>query len=1134
LKHQTKAASATRDESRTTDADQVGSSHKHTTAPAPALSLRLLGDFLLSSGDEVMGISSARVQSLLAYLALHRDAGQTRQQLAFLFWPDSSEAQARNNLRQLVHQLRRMWPEADRWLAVDASRMSWRREVDLGLDVDAFEDALGRADQAERAGDASAFRRALVQTVAEYRADLLPACYDDWIASDRERLRNSYARALDRTIAMFEEQDNYASAIEHAQHRLRHDPLEEDGYRQLMRLHALNDDRVSALRVYHACASMLERELAVQPSPATRRAYEGLLSVDARPLSTPALASTLVATAPLVGRRREWSQLQSIWGEASAGAARFAVLSGDAGIGKSRLAEELLMWASRQGVSTARTRAYAAEGRLSYAPVVDWLRGGSLRVAVSRIDAVSLSEVARLLPELLSERPDVPPPKPLDEQWQRQHFFQSLARAALSTSQPLLLLLDDLQWCDQETLEWLHYLLRFDSCAPLLVVGTMRTEEVGPQDPLTTLLTDLRGAGQLTEILLGPLDAAETTELGMCVAGRSLAADEARRLYDETEGQPLFVVETVRAGLAAAEPASMAETDRSTLVGMPGTSQVGRLPPKVHAVIAARLAQLSDAAREVVRLAATIGRAFSLDLLVQACDDDMDRLVGVLDELWQRRIVREHGTSSYDFSHDKIREVAYAEMSAARRSVLHRRVALALEEVSVANLDTVSAQVATHYEQGGLPAQAVPYFQRAAGLAQRVYAHAEAIRLLNKGLAQLALLPASQARDATELELQTAFALALVATRGYGAPEAMTVYRRTRELCQQLGLPPSPPILRALAIASIAHTEFQQAHELGDLLLRLATRDGDAVLLVEGHYVLGVTLFWKGALLPSRKHLEQALAHYAPARLGAHLTLYSQDPRVVCLIRLAVDLWLLGYPRQAEQREVEALQLARERSHPFSLAYAQTMRLVLWTQRHEARATAEQAEACIALCREHGMGLWLAMATIMQGWALAEQGDVVAGIAQMRKGLAAFRASGNLHLGPFVLGLLAEQYGKIGYVERGLTLVSEALAAVERTGERWYEAELYRCRGVLLFARNDAGEAEVALQRALGIARYQAAKAIELRVATSLARLWRSQARYADGCQLLEDCCAWFDDGFATRDLIEARAVLAACREQSA
>jgi predicted ATPase len=315
----------------------------------------------------------------------------------------------------------------------------------------------------------------------------------------------------------------------------------------------------------------------------------------------------------------------------------------------------------------------------------------------------------------------------------------------------------------------------------------------------------------------------------------------------------------------------------------------------------------------------------------------------------------------------------------------------------------------------------------------------------------------------------------------------MVAYRRAHELCQRLGTPASPPVLRALAIASIAHAQFQQAHGFGDHLLSLGMRDGDRVLLVEGHYVLGVTLFWMGALVPSREHLEQALAHYAPGQTAAHLSQYTQDPRVVCLIRLAIDLWLLGYPEEAIQRETEALHLARELSHPFSLAYAQVMDMLLRTLRHEAEAIAQDVDACLALSREHGMGLWLQMATVLRGWARAEQGEIESGIAEMHKGISAFRASGNVYTVPFFLGLLANQYGRIGRVERGLTLVTEALASVERTGERWYEAELHRSRGMLLLQRDEGENAEVAFQRALGVARYQRAKAIELRIAASLA-----------------------------------------------
>jgi DNA-binding SARP family transcriptional activator/predicted ATPase len=1130
LNHPTSAARG----ERRISAEQAVSPDSRATAPARPLRLRLLGDFLLIWGDEVIGVSSARIQSLLAYLALHRDAGQTREQIAFLFWPESSEAQARNNLRQLLHQLRRIWPAMDHWLTVDARRLGWRHEMDLELDVAAFEGALARADAAEGAGDAPAVREALVQAVGHYRADLLPACYEDWIARDRDQLRQSYTEALDKLVALLESQGEYRAAIAHAQERVRHDPLEEGGYRRLMRLHALNDDRVSALRVYHACSSMLERELEVQPSPATRGVYEALLSVDTRPLSPSTIVSTFVAAAPLVGRGPEWNELQTIWQEASHGKPRFLVLAGEAGIGKSRLAEELLMWASRQGVATARTRAYAAEGRLSYAPVADWLRSASLRPTLSRLEVASLSEVARLLPELLNERSDIPHPQPLTEEGQRHKFFQSLANAALCTQQPLLLLLDDLQWCDQDTLEWLHYLLRFDPGAPLLVVGTMRTDEVGPRHPLTTLLNDQRGAGQLTEISLGPLDPSETAELGMCLAGRGLDPDEASRLYDETEGQPLFVIETVRAGLAGAAQALHVEPRPSGSGDAASVSSIGRLPPRVQAVIAGRLAQLSDSARKTVSLAATIGRSFTLDLLVEASEDDMDSLVGALDELWQRRIVREHGTSAYDFSHDKIREVAYTQLSAAHRLLLHRRVARALEQVYAANLDAVSAQVATHYEQGGSPIEAVPYFQRAAGLAQGICANAEAIHLLNRGLALLTSLPPTQERDERELALQTSLGTSLVATAGYGASETLHVYKRSQELCQHLGNPPSPPVLRALAIASLAHAEFQQAHGLGDQLLSLAMRDRDPVLLVEGHYVLGVTLFWKGALGPSRRHLEQALGHYTPTRSAAHLSLYTQDPRVVCLIRLAMDLWLLGYPEQAVQKKREALQVAQQLSHPFSLAYALAWSLILETERHDANLIVQDADVCLALSRERGMALWFAQATILRGWALAELGDIEDGIAEMRTGINAFRTTGCVFFTPYFLGLLAAQYARIGRVERGLTLVSEALAAVARTGERWYEAELYRCRGELVLLRDDDVAAEAAFQRALGIARYQAAKATELRVATNLARLWQGQARYSDGRQLLEDSCGWFGEGVASPDLIEARAVLAACRQQSA
>ena len=301
--------------------------------------------------------------------------------------------------------------------------------------------------------------------------------------------------------------------------------------------------------------------------------------------------------AALIGRTAEWTQLIAAWQRASAGRPQLLVLSGEVGIGKTHLAEELLTEVGRQGIVTAIARCYAVEGELAYTPVVAWLRTKALRPALAALDAVWLTEVARLLPDLL-ERPGLPPPSPLKEDWQRQRLFEALARAVLAASQPLLLLLDDLQWCDRETLEWLHYLLRFDPQAPLLIVGTLRAEELTNEHPLQSLLATLRREGQLTQISLERLTAAESATLAAQLAGRELDEEVATRLYQDTEGNALFVVETVRLGLGAVED----QGRQGPSSGEPkehGAVQQTRLPPTIQAVITARLEQLSAQARTI-------------------------------------------------------------------------------------------------------------------------------------------------------------------------------------------------------------------------------------------------------------------------------------------------------------------------------------------------------------------------------------------------------------------------------------------------------------------------------------------------------------------------------------------------------
>lgn len=684
----------------------------HQPSP-PILHIEMLGGFRLTHGDTRLTIVDApRLQSLLAYLLLHRDAPQSRHRVAFLFWPDSPEEQALTNLRNLLYRLRHSLPEADQFIRVERSWLQWRGESAFEFDVAEFEETLDRADEA---GDRVEAQEALEQAVSIYGGDLLPGSYEDWIASERQRLREAFERALDRLIQLLEDQQDYRAAISHARRLVRDDPLRETSYRRLMRLQALVGDRAGALRTYHRCATILEQELGVEPNPGTREMYERLLAVEETPMPPRARARRTGASSRLVGRQAAWAQLRHAWRSAAGGRAHVVLISGETGIGKTRLAEELVQWAARQGIATATARCYEAEGELAYAPVASWLRTRR----VPALEQVWRSEVSRLLPELRIDQPDLPEPGPIAEPWQRRRFFEAMARAILGEDGPLLLFVDALQWCDRGTLEWLHYLVRFDQRAPLLVVGTYRADQIGDDHPLSSLVHALRHDDQLSEIELDRLSGSETRTLAEDIAGHELDPALVECLYAETEGNPLFIVETVRGRL----PEEVRELPSGGRVCLPRP-----LPSRMKEAVAARIAQLSPLSRSLAEVAAVIGREFTFDILREASDAGEERLVQGLDELWHRRIVREQGEDAYDFSHDKLREVLVADLSEARRRMLHRRAGWALERVYADDVDAVAGRIAAHYERADEPEEAIEYYQRAAEVARRMHAEAEAAR----------------------------------------------------------------------------------------------------------------------------------------------------------------------------------------------------------------------------------------------------------------------------------------------------------------------------------------------------------------------------------------------------------------------
>lgn len=324
----------------------------------------MLGEFCLTyNGVRVTAVSSSRLRTLLAYLILHRGAPQPRQPLAFLLWPDSTEAQARTNLRNLVHLLRQALPHADCCLRSQGQILLWEPHVLYALDVAEFEAGV-------KAG-------ALQMAVELYRGDLLPECYSDWVAPGRERLRQLYITALEGLVQQTEDARDYRAVLGYALRLARADPLSEAHSRRLIELQMLAGDRAAALRTYHACATTLRRELGVEPAPATQQLYARVLHGVASAAELPLGPSE--ASYALVGRRQEWTGLLGLWQSASGGSPHLALITGDVGIGKTRLAEELLSWVGRRGFPTAHAVCYAAEGSLPYSPIVPWLHSRPLR-----------------------------------------------------------------------------------------------------------------------------------------------------------------------------------------------------------------------------------------------------------------------------------------------------------------------------------------------------------------------------------------------------------------------------------------------------------------------------------------------------------------------------------------------------------------------------------------------------------------------------------------------------------------------------------------------------------------------------------------------------------------------------------
>ena len=840
-----------------------------------------------------------------------------------------------------------------------------------------------------------------------------------------------------------------------------------------------------------------------------------------------------------VGREDELRLLMNRWEHALDGEGQVALIIGEAGIGKSRLTQRF----HEQLAGTPHTWVEAAAGAFfqntPFYAVTEMLREllawrgdepaeEQLAQLETRLELVGLkpAEALPLIAPLLNlPLPAKYPPQPLAPDQQRRRLLATLVEWALGAAgvQPTVIAIEDLHWVDPSTLELLQLLVEQGATARLLLLYTARPE----------FRAQWPSRAHHTQITLNRLTSRNVrTMVEEVAAKKALSEETIATVIERTGGVPLFVEELTR---AVVESADAKLTGRA-------------IPVTLHDSLLARLDRLGPA-REVIQIGAALGSDFSYELLHAVYpipESDLQQALRTLTDaelLYVRGLAPE---ATYRFKHALIRDAAYGLLLKTRRRELHRRIANVLDQSLPAIAEAHPELLAHHYTEAALTEQAIPHWQKAGQRASQHSAHVEAINNLTRGLELLNTLPDTPLRAQQELMLQITLGPALQATKGPAAPEVERVYARARELCQQVGETPQLfPVLWGLWLYFNARGELRTARELGGRLLTLAQSLQDPVLLLQAHHALWTTSFYLGELASAHEHTEQGIALYDVQQPSSHGFLYGgHDPGACCQVLGALILWSLGYPDQALQKSNEALTLARELSHPYSLVITLACIAVFHQLRHEGQLTQRRAEAVVTLSVEQGFPFWSAWGTILQGWVLTEQGQREEGVAQIRQGLAAYRAIGGEMMRSQFLALLADVHGKMGQADEGLIALAEALAAVDKTGERRWEAELYRLKGELTLQKfqissskfsvteprplipDPQGEAEACFLKAIKIACKQQAKSLELRATMSLARLHRNAGRLDEARTMLTDIYGWFTEGFETADLKDAKALL--------
>jgi class 3 adenylate cyclase/predicted ATPase len=837
-----------------------------------------------------------------------------------------------------------------------------------------------------------------------------------------------------------------------------------------------------------------------------------------------------LALTPLIGRDEEIDLLLRRWARAKAGDGQVVLISGEAGLGKSRITAEL---EERLHVEPhLRLRYFCSPYHQDSAlfPFVDQLAraaGFALEdppaVKLQKLEALfahtappdeDFALVADLLSLPASERHPLPN---LSPQRKKERTLESLIRQIerLARPQPVVMVFEDAHWIDPTSRELLDLTVERVRSLPVLLIVTFRPEF---QPPWT-------GQPQVTMLTLNRLDRRDSTALVERIAGgKALPKEVIDQIADRTDGVPLFVEELTKSVLESGllrEEADRYVLDRA----LPSLA----IPTTLHASLLARLDRLASV-RLVAQIGAAMGREFSYALLRAVSRLPEGELEAALARLVASELVFQRGAppeAVYSFKHALVQDAAHGSLLRSSRQQLHAQIADALETHFPELMDSQPELFALHYTEAGLVEKSVEYWGRAGRRSAGRSAMAEAVAQLQKGLDQLALLPDSRQRHQTELEFRSALGAALRFAKGQATPEMGHAFARARSLWEQLGSPSQ--FLHIPYGQSLHHTflgEFGLAQRLDEDLLRLSRERDDSAGIVLGHDCSGRDMLIAGSFASAQAHLEEVLALYDPISHGSLVHQTGSYPQVISQGYLAIALFCLGFPDGALAQSNAVIAEARRLAHPPTLTVSLSTDARLLSLTGDYAVLDQRAGQLIAVATEQGFPLYRVLGTIYRGWAKVNTGDLPTGISLLRSGSSAYSATGAQTRVCYHTALLAKACELAGQTDEASSLLDDALQNAERIGERWFVAELYRHKGQFAMRQGDSEAAEELYRRALTVAEEQEAKLWELRAAVSLARLYCDQGHRSEAHDLLAPVYAWFTEGFDTPDLRSAKALL--------